>query len=137
MLKTIVVGLDCEEFSERVIKTLQTLHLNSLTKIILCHVLPTYENYGLEDGDKPHPSWESLYQHREQQLKAYLAQLQGSVIEIVAGDPAEEIIRLANIYQADLIVIGTRGLKGFKRIIESSVSGQVVTDASCSVLVVK
>jgi nucleotide-binding universal stress UspA family protein len=33
-----------------------------------------------------------------------------SEIEVIFGDPAEEIIRLANIYQADLIVIGRPGI---------------------------
>ena len=48
----------------------------------------------------------------------------------------EEILRLANIYQVDLIILGTRGLKGVERILKDSVSGQVVAEASCSVLVV-
>ncbi|CCH66944.1 hypothetical protein RINTHH_7890 [Richelia intracellularis HH01] len=43
----------------------------------------------------------------------------------------------ANIHQADLIVIGSRGLTDMKRIIQGSVSSQVVEDAHCSVLVVK
>jgi nucleotide-binding universal stress UspA family protein len=55
----------------------------------------------------------------------------------VTGDVAEEIVRLANIYKADLIVIGCRGLTGLKRILEGSVSSQVVGEAVCSVLVVK
>ncbi|HEY9650816.1 MAG TPA: universal stress protein, partial [Coleofasciculaceae cyanobacterium] len=72
------------------------------------------------------------------QLQSYQAQLPcESEIEIVMGEPAAEIIRLAHIYQANLIVIGTRGLTGLKRILEGSVSSQVVTDAPCSVLVVK
>ena len=53
------------------------------------------------------------------------------------GDPSEEIIRLSHIYSADLIVIGSRGLKGINRILKGSVSSQVVADAVCSVLVVK
>jgi nucleotide-binding universal stress UspA family protein len=56
---------------------------------------------------------------------------------MVTGDPSEEIIRLANIYQADLIVIGSRGLTGMNRILQGSVSSQVVENAHCSVLVVK
>ncbi|MGA9377200.1 MAG: universal stress protein, partial [Phormidium sp.] len=47
------------------------------------------------------------------------------------------IIRLANIHHADLIIIGSRGLTGLKRILERSVSSQVVEDAPCSVLLVK
>ena len=55
----------------------------------------------------------------------------------MSGDPAEEILRLANIYEADLIAIGCRGLTGLKRILEGSVSAEVVAEAPCSVLVVR
>lgn len=58
-------------------------------------------------------------------------------IEIVTGDPVEEILRLANIYGADLIVLGSRGLTGVERVVQGSVSGAVVADAPCSVFVVK
>ena len=37
-------------------------------------------------------------------------------LELVVGDLSEEIIRLTNIYQADLIVIGSRGLTGMKHL---------------------
>ncbi|MBC6435836.1 universal stress protein, partial [Nostoc sp. HG1] len=41
------------------------------------------------------------------------------------------------IYKTDLIIIGSRGLMGMKRIVQGSVSSQVVEEANCSVLVVK
>jgi nucleotide-binding universal stress UspA family protein len=90
-------------------------------------------------ADRPQTSFEGPpYLQLEKQLQSYQAQLPGeSALEIVTGDPAEEIIRLANIYNADLIVIGSRGLTGVKRIIQGSVSSQVVENAHCSVLVVK
>jgi nucleotide-binding universal stress UspA family protein len=53
------------------------------------------------------------------------------------GNPAEEIIRLASIYEADLIVLGSRGLTGVNRILKGSVSSQVVSEAPCTVMVVK
>lgn len=139
MLKTIVVALDGSDLSERVIQTIQELELQPATKIILSHVIPPVESDLEKIADVPHIDPEVLpYRHIEQQLQSYQANLPGkSELEIVTGDPAEEIIRLANIYQADLIVIGSRGLTGVKRIIQGSVSSQVVEDAPCSVLVVK
>ncbi|HBY78128.1 MAG TPA: universal stress protein, partial [Cyanobacteria bacterium UBA11148] len=88
--------------------------------------------------DRPHVSEELVYQETERQLQSYQAELPcESEVEIVNGDPAVEIVRLAHIYHADLIVIGSRGLTGLKRILQGSVSSQVVADAPCSVLVVK
>lgn len=49
----------------------------------------------------------------------------------------EEIIALAAYKNIDLIVIGTRGLGGFKKLLMGSVSGGVVTNAACDVLVVR
>jgi nucleotide-binding universal stress UspA family protein len=49
----------------------------------------------------------------------------------------EEIIETAARRNVDLIVIGTRGLGGFKKLLMGSVSSGVVTHASCDVLVVR
>lgn len=139
MLKTIVVALDVSELSEQVIQSLQELQLQPTTKIVLAHVIPPPEINQDLAADRPQSEADGLpYLQMEKQLQSYQAQLPGeSVLEIVTGDPAEEIIRLANIYQAGLIVIGSRGLTGVKRIIQGSVSSQVVENAPCSVLVVK
>lgn len=53
------------------------------------------------------------------------------------GNPAEEIIRVAERQRADLIVLGARGLTGLTRILLGSVSRKVARHASCSVLVVR
>lgn len=137
MLNTILVALDYSGLGERVMETIQELKLNSEAKVILSHVIPTPESNLELPADKPHPESPALL-YVEKQLQAYQAQLPvKSEIEIVTGDPAEEIVRLANIYQADLIVIGCRGLTGVDRIVKGSVSSEVVEAAHCSVLVVK
>lgn len=138
MLKTILVALDNSELSQRLIQTLNDLQIQPAAKIILSHVIPS-EGSDMEMAvDRPHSSEELVYRHIEKQLQAYQAEIPyDSELEIVTGDPAAEIIRLAHIHQADLIVIGNRGLTGLKRILEGSVSSQVVAEAPCSVLVVK
>ena len=138
MLKTIIVALDSSELSQQVIQCLDHLQIQSATKIILCHVIPTAESEEEIPVDRPHNSEDILYQEIERQLQSYQANLPcKSEIEIVNGEAAVEIVRLAHIHQADLIAIGSRGLTGVNRIIQGSVSSQVVTDAPCSVLVIK
>ncbi|WP_013321391.1 universal stress protein [Gloeothece verrucosa] len=137
MYNTIIVALDCSDTSEKVIAALKTLKIDSQTHIIFSHVLPEPTPDNDLDADRPQASPEQLYQEAEQQLLTYQSAFADSEIEIVSGDVAEEIIRLANIYAADLIILGTRGLTGLQRVIEGSVSGQVVAEASCSVFVVK
>ena len=50
------------------------------------------------------------------------------------GDPAEVLVRLAEVCSADLLVIGN---KGMKRRLLGSVPNTVTHEAGCSVLVVK
>lgn len=139
VLKQILVALDGSALSERILQTLHELKLEPETRVILAHVISPAESGFERSADLPYLDPErGLYGHVEQQLQAYQALLPcESQIEIVMGDPAEEIVRLANIYQVSLILIGNRGLTGVNRILQGSVSSQVVSDAHCSVLVVK
>ncbi|MEA5517096.1 universal stress protein [Nodularia sp. UHCC 0506] len=139
MLKNVLVALDGSEIGERVIQSLNDLVLASDAKVILCHVFPTTESERELPADRPQPESSKFPDfYIEKQLLAYKEQLLfDSELELVTGDPAVEIIRLANIYKADLVVIGSRGLTGMKRIVLGSVSTQVMEEAHCSVLVVK
>ncbi len=139
MLKSILVALDGSEIAEKVIQAFNDLVLSEETKVVLCHVFATPESEMELPADLPHPESPTLsYFHIEKLLQSYQEKLSiKSDLEMVTGDPADEIIRLANIYQADLLIIGSRGLTGMKRIVQGSVSSQVVEAANCSVLVVK
>ena len=53
------------------------------------------------------------------------------------GEAALEIVALAEELQADLIVMGSRGLGGVRRALIGSVSDSVVRHAHCPVLVVR
>jgi nucleotide-binding universal stress UspA family protein len=54
-----------------------------------------------------------------------------------SGDPAHEIVAHANEYQARLLVLGTRGHTGLRRLMLGSVARNVLLHAPCSVLVVR
>jgi universal stress protein A len=53
------------------------------------------------------------------------------------GTPASEILRMADLVHADLIVMGTHGRRGLARLLMGSVAEQVVRQATCPVLTVK
>jgi nucleotide-binding universal stress UspA family protein len=63
----------------------------------------------------------------------------GSVAQthIRAGEPAAEIVALAEELEADLIAMGSRGLGGVGRALMGSVSDSVVRHAHCPVMVVR
>jgi nucleotide-binding universal stress UspA family protein len=56
---------------------------------------------------------------------------------LVSGDPAAEIVRLAETEGADMIVMGTHGRTGLRRLLMGSVAEAVVRRAACPVLTVK
>ncbi len=58
-------------------------------------------------------------------------------IHVRTGDPAGEVICLAEQSGADLIVIATHGRKGLRRFVLGSVAERVVREAPCAVLTVK
>ena len=135
MFNSLLVALDCSTDCTPVVKTLDALRLSPQASLRLCHILsPEPENQ--EDPARPHRFSTDHFQQAEQELLQYQRQFPGSAIEIAIGDPAEEILRLANIYQVELILLGNRGLKGVERVISGSVSGQVLAEAPCSVLIV-
>jgi len=69
-----------------------------------------------------------------------VAQGKGITAEVILGtgaSPADEIVQVAKDQQADLVVIGSRGLAGKTKSFLGSTASQVVTYSPCSVLVVK
>ena len=53
------------------------------------------------------------------------------------GAPAEEIVRYADLCDADLIIMGTHGRTGIAHVLMGSVAEQVVRVAPCPVLLVR
>ncbi len=72
---------------------------------------------------KPRAEWRSI------SVKADTPEATGSVVETIVNQAIKE--------NADLIIVGTRGLGGFKRLLLGSVSNGVVSNAHCPVLIIR
>jgi nucleotide-binding universal stress UspA family protein len=57
------------------------------------------------------------------------------VLHMEAGEPAEVIVRVADIVKADTIIVGNRGMKGVRRVL-GSVPNSVAHEANCSVVII-
>jgi nucleotide-binding universal stress UspA family protein len=53
------------------------------------------------------------------------------------GDPADAILDVAEEHEADLIVVGNKGMTGAKRFLLGSVPNKVSHHAPCSVLIIR
>lgn len=76
----------------------------------------------------------TLFQESRERLAA-----SGLIIEecLASGHEAQEILKAARRTRADLIVVGSRGLTGLRRLLLGGVSHKVVHHAPCSVLVIR
>ena len=70
-------------------------------------------------------------------IKVQKAGIKNVVSKIVTGAPADQIIRRAKRWRADLIVIGTHGRSEVGRAFMGSVAERVLQRASCPVLTVR
>lgn len=61
----------------------------------------------------------------------------GAIKAVRYGNPVEEIIRYAERHEIDLLVLGTHGRSGLKRMLMGSVAERVVRGAPCPVLTVR
>lgn len=53
------------------------------------------------------------------------------------GDAAEQIVRAADVWGADLVIVGTHGRTGLRRLLMGSVARNVLHHVDCSVLIVR
>ena len=110
-------------------------------QLTVLHVVPTFEPLQVR-GDLGDPIRVVTPMPREQVLEEMhrtlnLAAVSSRATPIAeAGDPRSTIIDQALSRNADLIVMGTHGRRGFKRMILGSVTEAVLREAPCPVLTV-
>ncbi len=137
MFKKILVGFDGSPQSMRALETaviLAKLHGSSIKVVeALSYTYPAVEVYLIEDFKER----ERVIKHRE--MIRGLAKERGVEMEYVTvrGEPASVIARVAEEEDFDLIVVGNRGLRGFKKLFLESVSSKVLNQSRRAVLVVK
>lgn len=95
-----------------------------------------------EIADIPPPRQEELDEDARRLLDTHVKQIEarGSTVSqahLRVGRPDEQIVALAEEIGAGLIVMGSRGLGGLRRLLMGSVSDSVVRHAHCPVLVVR
>ena len=121
----ILVGLDGSDYS-----TWALMEAISLAKKFSGHVkvITIYKRGGFDEATKTQHKAKQLLD--EEQIDCHLESILGS-------NPSRALVDTATKEKFDLIVVGSRGLGSAAAFLLGSVSKQVVSKASCDVLVVK
>ena len=136
-MKTIVVGYDESEPAKNALTRAADLALAFDSTVVVTSVAPVLagsrEMGGVDPVDPPAAHADEL-----DNAKKYLAGrgLEGR-FELAVGDPATAIVDLADRWEADLIVVGTRQPSLVSNVLGLSVSGAVKRKAHCDVLIVQ
>jgi nucleotide-binding universal stress UspA family protein len=139
-------GSDCARETER---TLSSIPFPSATSVTAVYVsLLTYMDIpdrfcpGLDERLKKIMAGlkEAEAEHAEKVLEQARTRLKdkfrNAAVLIRNGDPSEQILQTARESQADVIAIGSRGMRGVSGML-GSVARNILSQADCSVLVCK
>jgi nucleotide-binding universal stress UspA family protein len=143
VLKKILIPTDFSEYSLGVINRLDLLDTSKDAKVVLLHVLT--ENILVEPYLDMYLSEEKIAYSRREEADLYLKVLGRERlpnfrnIEYVVrrGDPATEIVRLAEHHKVGVILMATHGRTGLAHIFMGSVAEKVVRTSHVPVLTVK
>lgn len=130
-LRRIVLAIDGSTASKRALQfLLRTMRPTSQEPALVAvtHAMP-FLNY---------PELRRAGQAMVEECSATLLQAGYRVEQVpTIGNPADEILKVADTHEADLIVTGAKGLGAVGRFLLGSVSTRVAQHASCSALVVR
>jgi nucleotide-binding universal stress UspA family protein len=138
-IKKMVVGYDGSESSRKAVEWAVSLGSRLKNDIVVASVvrLPEFSP-SIDEIDEAYADGEKYYRSLLEKIVEY-GEEQGVLIrtKILRGHPAESIVRYAFDQKADLIVMGTRGMGGFKNLIIGSVAQKVVSYSKVPVVIIK
>lgn len=141
MFDNIVVGTDGTDTADRAVS--RAAELAALTEAKL-HVVSAYRPAAVTVGDglvSERAQWSVGSDFRaDTVLQRTLARVRASGIAVdehaPKGDPADGIVAVAEREKADLIVLGSQGMRGKGRVL-GSVPNKVSHRAPCDILIVR
>ncbi|MEO1005225.1 MAG: universal stress protein [Cyanobacteria bacterium J06638_38] len=154
MINKIIVAVDRSQHSKAVFNTAVSLAQATNGELMLLHILaktepehpiaPTFTYYPLVQS-QDYDTYQKEFARYEQQGLEFLRHLTREANQAgvepeftqLAGNPGQIICDLAHNWSADLVVVGSRGLRGLKEMFLGSVSNYVTHHAPCSVLIVR
>jgi nucleotide-binding universal stress UspA family protein len=158
MFKRIIVAITPGENNNHILAEAIALAKLTEAELMLLHVLsssdagypsPIYPNAGSvyegairEEAVKNYTrQWEAYARDSIQFIQRLTAEATSAGIKTEftqnGGDPGDVICKLAETWNADLIMVGRRGHSGLKELFLGSISNYVLHHAPCSVLTIQ
>jgi nucleotide-binding universal stress UspA family protein len=140
-VQTVVVGTDGSPNAEAAVRRASEIAKGSGARLHLVSAYPDALNYSeaITSSAKREPI--NLREVAESVLARAEREVEAEGVEVVThareGEPAHVIVEVAQEQNADLIVVGARGLTGFKRFLLGSVSSKLAHHAPCSLMIVR
>lgn len=133
MFQSILIAVDGSEPSKRALEAGCQLARAFGGEIHLVHAL---------ENDEVEQAAGALKSSTSPVVEAAIAQARAAGVSpssttVCEGDPFEEILTVAGLYAADIIVTGRRGLGNIRGLFAGSTSQQIAKHASCAFLSVK
>jgi len=145
MISSIVVGTDGSETAKEAVR-----EATELAKAVgaSMHLVSAYEPVGegrlREERQQVPDDMQWMINPREDvtaTLEAAAGNIQTAGVQVETyareGDPADAILDVAEEQNADLIVVGNKGMTGAKRFLLGSVPNKVSHHAPCSVMIIR
>ena len=145
MFSSIVVGTDGSETARKAVQQALELAREVGASVSLVSAYEPVANQRLREERREVPKdLEWMVNPREDveaTLKEAAAEVDGAGVEVETfareGDAADAILDVAEEQNADLIVVGNKGMTGAKRFLLGSVPNKVSHHAPCSVLIIR
>ena len=145
MFSSIVVGTDGSETAGKAVQQATELARQVGASISLVSAYEPVSNQRMRDEKREVPKDMEWMVNPREDVEATLEAAAGAVggagvkVETFAreGDAADAILDVAEEQNADLIVVGNKGMTGAKRFLLGSVPNKVSHHAPCSVLIIR
>ncbi|HUU39430.1 MAG TPA: universal stress protein [Desulfatiglandales bacterium] len=148
-IKKILFPTDFSEPSYEALKAADELASHFSAELVLIHVVSPVPMYPTPMTPSDFTSSIGFVTSYQQEMEVYAKESLDQVVQervskgiksrtrVCLGDAADEIVGTATDENADLIVIATHGLTGWRRFMFGSVAEKVVRLAQCPVLTIR
>lgn len=134
----VLLAADAAEETSRAVRVAAELAAKTGSELHLVHIgpiMPAVGGLSGSDAGSIEREAEDVLGKRTREVEDAGGDV--SDVHIRKGDPAENILILAEEIGAGVVVVGSRGLSGVKRAFEGSVSDEIVRNSPTPVMVVR